>query len=42
MFYNFILNMWMAKTINEAKVRSYAPLFITLEQAQMILAAPQV
>lgn len=41
MFYNFILSMWVAGTIDEAKVRAYVPRFITAEQAEMILATPQ-
>lgn len=41
MFYNFILSMWVAGTINEEKVRAYAPKFITNEQAELILATPQ-
>lgn len=41
MFYNFILSMWVNGTIDEAKVLSYVPTFITAEEAQMILATPQ-
>ena len=41
MFYNFILSMWVAGTIDEEKVRGYAPKFITYEQAELILATPQ-
>ena len=41
MFYNFILSMWVAGTINEEKVRAYAPRFITAEQVEMILATPR-
>lgn len=40
-FYNFILSMWVAGTINEEKVRAYAPKFITNEQAELILATPR-
>ena len=40
-FYNFILSMWVAGTITEEKVRSYAPRFITAEQVDMILATPR-
>lgn len=40
--YNFILSMWVAGTISEAKVRSYCPLFITSEQRDIILATPQI
>ena len=41
MFYNFILSMWVAGTINEEKVRAYAPKFITNEQAELILVTPR-
>ena len=41
MFYNFVRNMWISGTIDEAKVRSYAPKYITAEQADTILATPQ-
>ena len=41
MFYNFILSMWVAGTINEEKVRAYAPKFITNEQAELIRATPR-
>ena len=41
MFYNFILSMWVAGTINEEKVRAYEPKFITNEQAETILATPR-
>ncbi len=40
--YNFILSMWVAGTIDEDKVRSYCPLFISVEQRDLILATPQV
>lgn len=40
--YNFILSMWVAKTIDEAKVRSYCPLFIDEKQRDLILATPQL
>lgn len=40
--YNFILSMWVAGTIAEDKVRSYCPLFISVEQRDLILATPQV
>ena len=41
MFYNFIPSMWVAGTITEEKVRSYAPRFITADQVDMILATPR-
>ena len=34
-------SMWVAGTINEEKVRAYAPKFITNEQAELILATPR-
>lgn len=40
--YNFILSMWVAGTIDEHRVRSYCPLFITPEQRDIILATPQL
>lgn len=40
--YNFILSMWVAGAIDENKVRSYCPLFISVEQRDLILATPQV
>lgn len=39
--YGFILNMWIMRKINAAKVQSYVPLYITQEEANMILATPQ-
>ena len=41
MFYNFILSMWVAGTINEEQGRAYAPRFITAEQAELIMATPR-
>lgn len=41
MFYNFVRNMWTAGTIDEAKVRSYVPKYITAEQSETILATPR-
>lgn len=41
MGYGFILNMWMMKKIDEAKVKSYVPFFITKEESDMIIIAPQ-
>lgn len=40
--YQFILNMWIMKRIDENKVRSYVPLFISEEEANMILATPKI
>ena len=39
--YQFILNMWIMARINESKVRSYVPLYITQAECDMILATPQ-
>ena len=39
--YQFILNMWIMRKIDEAKVQSYVPRFITKEECDMILATPQ-
>lgn len=39
--YEFILNMWIMGKVNEAKVMSYCPLFITEDERDMILATPQ-
>lgn len=40
--YGFILNMWIMKRIDENRVRSYTPLYITQEECDMILATPQI
>ncbi|MFC5468402.1 hypothetical protein ACFPPD_06695 [Cohnella suwonensis] len=40
--YNFILNQWVMRKIDEAKVQSYVPRWITSEQAATIIATPQV
>lgn len=40
--YNFILNMWVMRRIDQAKVLSYVPTFISQEEANMILATPQI
>lgn len=42
MMYPFILNMWIMRRIDETKVRSYAPLFISEDEVKMILATPQI
>lgn len=42
MMYQFILNMWVMKKIDTAKVQSYIPKYITQQEADMILATPQV
>jgi hypothetical protein len=41
MFYGFVLNLWIMRKIDEVKVQSYAPKFITQEEANMILATHQ-
>lgn len=40
--YNFILNMWVMKKIDVAKVQSYVPKYITQNEADSILATPQI
>lgn len=40
--YQFILNQWILGKIDADKVRSYVPKWITQEQAETILATPQV
>ena len=40
--YNFILNMWVMRKIDEEKVYSYvSKKYITDEEANMIIATPQ-
>lgn len=39
--YGFILNMWIMRRLNEDKVRSYCPFYITEEERDMIFATPQ-
>ncbi|MER2172034.1 MAG: hypothetical protein ABS938_15545 [Psychrobacillus psychrodurans] len=39
--YGFVLNMWVMKKIDELKVESYVPRYITQEEATMITATPQ-
>lgn len=41
--YQFVLNMWVMKKIDAAKVQSYVSKgYITQAEAYMILATPQV
>jgi len=40
--YNFITNQWIMDKIDVTKVRSYVPKWITSEQADVIIATPQV
>lgn len=42
MMYQFILNMWVMRKIDEAKVLSYVGKHITQQEADMILATPQI
>ncbi|AKL95028.1 hypothetical protein CACET_c15790 [Clostridium aceticum] len=40
--YGFILNMWIMRRIDQVKVLSYVPTFISQEEANMIIATPQI
>jgi hypothetical protein len=40
--YNFILNMWVMRRIDAQKVQSYVPKYISQNEADMILATPQI
>ena len=40
--YNFILSMWVAGKVTQAKVRSYCPTFIQQTEVELILATPQL
>lgn len=40
--YAFILSMWVAGKINDMKVKSYTPKFISQEETELILATPQL
>ncbi len=42
MFYNFVLNMWVMRKIDSAKVQSYVPKYITQVEADAILVTPQI
>lgn len=39
---NFILNMWVMRRIDGDKLQSYVSKYITQQEADMILATPQV
>lgn len=39
--YGFILNMYVMRKIDAAKVQSYVPKYITQQEADMIIATPQ-
>lgn len=40
--YSFILNQWILRKIDAEKVQSYVPKWINQEQADTIIAAPQI
>lgn len=40
--YGFLLNMWIMKKIDEAKVNTYVPRILSQQEAEMILATPQL
>lgn len=40
--FDFIKNMWVMGRIDQAKVQTYAKDYITQEEADMILATPQI
>ena len=40
--YQFILNQWILGKIDAEKVQSFVPKWITQEQADTIIATPQV
>jgi hypothetical protein len=40
--YNFILNQWIMRKIDVEKVQSYVPKWIKQEQADTIIATPQI
>lgn len=40
--YEFILNQWILRQIDAAKVQSYVPMWIDQSQANSILATPQI
>lgn len=42
MLYKFILNMWVMRKIDEEKVRSYVPRWITAEEAEIIILQPRI
>lgn len=39
--YQFILNMWIMRKIDQAKVQSYVPRYIAQAERDMIVATPQ-
>lgn len=39
--YQFLLNMWMLNKIDERKLQTYVPKYITQEQANNIMATPR-
>lgn len=42
MLYKFILNMWVMRKIDEEKVRSCVPRWITSEEAEIIILQPRI
>jgi hypothetical protein len=39
--YPFLLNMWVMGKVTEAKLQTYSPKYITVDELDMILATPQ-
>ncbi|MGG4217603.1 hypothetical protein ABEW32_05135 [Paenibacillus jamilae] len=39
--YAFLLNMWMMRKVDEARLSSYTPKFITEDERKSIVASPQ-
>jgi hypothetical protein len=39
--YGFLYNMWVLGKVNEAKLLSYVPKYITQEEAELIMEHPQ-
>lgn len=39
--YAMLLNLWVTKRISASKIQSYVPVFLTQDDADMILATPQ-
>lgn len=40
--YQFLLNMWIMKRVDEAYLQSKVPLRISQEEYEMIIATPQM
>jgi hypothetical protein len=41
-YYAFLLNLWIMRRLTESQVLAYVPKYITQEEADMILATPQI